>query len=64
MNKMDRVHWLAGRRLSKSSLFIELRKGPIYACYPFPAMLQGVEVLCSWAIMFLYKDDFKLDPGR
>eukprot|EP00918_Siedleckia_nematoides_P050419 GHVU01110431.1.p2 GENE.GHVU01110431.1~~GHVU01110431.1.p2 ORF type:complete len:104 (+),score=17.81 GHVU01110431.1:80-391(+) len=27
------------------------------------AMLQGVEVLCSLAIMYLYKDDFELSPG-
>ncbi|CBZ52234.1 putative integral membrane protein [Neospora caninum Liverpool] len=27
------------------------------------AMLQGVEVLCNLAILYLYKDDFKLDPA-
>ncbi|KAF8820677.1 putative folate/biopterin transporter [Cardiosporidium cionae] len=27
------------------------------------AMLQGVEVLCSLAIMYLYKDDFNIDPA-
>ncbi|KEP62002.1 UNVERIFIED_CONTAM: integral membrane protein, putative [Hammondia hammondi] len=27
------------------------------------AMLQGVEVLCNLAILYLYKDDFRLDPA-
>lgn len=27
------------------------------------AMLQGVEVLCNLAILYLYKDDFLLDPA-
>ncbi|KAL8439394.1 hypothetical protein Efla_001864 [Eimeria flavescens] len=27
------------------------------------AMLQGVEVLCNLAILYLFKDDFKIDPA-
>ncbi|KAL8269804.1 hypothetical protein Esti_006283 [Eimeria stiedai] len=27
------------------------------------AMLQGVEVLCNLAILYLFKDDFKVDPA-
>ncbi|CRH03751.1 folate transporter 1, putative [Plasmodium relictum] len=27
------------------------------------AMLQGVEVLCNFSIMFLFKDNYKLDPA-
>ncbi|SBS82248.1 folate transporter 1, putative (FT1) [Plasmodium ovale curtisi] len=33
-------------------------------CSSLVAMLQGVEVLCNFSILYLLKDNYKLHPGK